>query len=547
MLQIGHSPQQTFFSSLRDALLRGHEPPPAPSLARLPYYRWLVVGAVCIGAFMGQVDSSIAQLVLPRLEYEFGARLGVVSWVAVAYLVTMAGFLPIFGHLADLVGRKLLYTGGFLLFVLGSGLCGFAPNLPILIGFRVIQAVGAALLASNSVAIVVTAAGPEQRGRALGIQAAAQAVGLSVGPMIGGLLLATLGWRWVFWINVPFGLAASVIGWLVIPPTLGLAEEDKRFDWKGAFLLLPALGAFIALISEGHAWGIMSPAFLGGILVTVIFGFLFVRSERTSAAPLVDFTLFRSSGFTVGNAAGLMSYAMLFGLFFLMPFVLVRSYHDNVFVAGLRLAIVPVAIGLVAPVSGALSDRLGTHLLTVLGMLVCGAGLILLYFATNGSAAGLPAVMLAFAIFGAGQGLFASPNNNSIMAAAPAHVTGGAGGLMNVVRSIGMSIGIAAASALLSWRLEALTGRPANTLTAAPGILLDASHSAILLLFGFAAAAGLISLIGAHSRTSTSSDEKSEHCVRGATVTSQSSTVATRLNGRDHSQHDERNVTFDVH
>ena len=478
------------------------------------------MGAVCIGAFMGQVDSSIAQLLLPRLEYEFGARLSVVSWVAVAYLVTMAGFLPIFGHLSDIVGRKLLYTGGFLVFVLGSALCGFAPNLPMLIVFRVIQAVGAALLAANSVAIVVTAAGPDQRGRALGIQAAAQAVGLSVGPMLGGLLLATLGWRWVFWINVPFGLAASVIGWLVIPPTPGLVEHDRSFDWKGAFLLLPALGASIALINEGHAWGITSPLFLSGVVVTVIFGSLFMRSERASATPLVDFTLFRRSGFSFGNAAGLMSYATLFGLFFLMPFVLVRAYHDNVFIAGLRLAIVPVAIGLIAPVSGALSDRLGTHLLTVLGMLVCSAGLILLYFAFSGTAASLSAVMLAFAIFGAGQGLFASPNNNSIMAAAPVHVTGGAGGLMNVVRSIGMSIGIAAASALLSWRLDTLNGRPISTLAVTPGALLDGSRSVVLLLIGFASAAGLISLLGAYSWTSGISGEPSEDGLREAAISS---------------------------
>jgi EmrB/QacA subfamily drug resistance transporter len=523
-----NSPRLAFFAALRDALLKGREPPPAPGLARLPYYRWLVIGAVCIGAFMGQVDSSIAQLLLPRLEYEFSARLSIVSWVAVAYLVTMAGFLPIFGHLADVVGRKLLYTGGFLLFVLGSGLCGVAPTLPILIGLRVIQAVGAALLSSNSVAIVVTAAGSEQRGRALGAQAAAQAVGLGLGPVIGGLLLAALGWRWVFWINVPFGLVASVIGWLVIPPTVGLDDDSSGFDWKGAFLLLPALAAFIAVISEGHAWGITSPAFLGSILLTIIFGFFFVRLERTSSAPLVDFTLFRSSAFSVGNAAGLMSYAMFFGLFFLMPFVLIRAYHDNVFIAGLRLAIVPVALGLVAPVSGALSDRLGTHLLTVLGMLVCGAALILLYFTISGNAVSLLAVMFALAIFGAGQGLFASPNNNSIMGAAPARVTGEAGGLMNVVRSIGMSIGIAAASALLSWRLEALTGRSVNTLGVSPTILLDGSRSVILLLFGFAAAAGLISLVGAHSWTSAVADTGPEDQVRRTATSSPSSTPSSR-------------------
>src|SRR4029078_2847826 len=175
----------------------------AESIARLPSYWLFVIGTVCIGAFMGQVDSSIAQLLLPKLELEFNARLSTVSWVAVSYLLAMAAFLPIFGRLADMMGRKLLYTGGFLLFVLTAALCGLAPSLPVLIAFRVLQGIGAALLSSNSVAIVVAAAGAARRGRGLGILAGAQSIGLSTGPALGGLVLDLLDWRWVFWINVP--------------------------------------------------------------------------------------------------------------------------------------------------------------------------------------------------------------------------------------------------------------------------------------------------------------------------------------------------------
>src|SRR5256884_1394494 len=209
-------------AALRDAVRNGREPPPARTVARLASYRWCVVGTVCIGAFMGQVDSSITQLLLPRLEREFGASLSTVSWVAVAYLLAMAAFLPIFGRLADMLGRKLLYTGGFLLFVLGSALCGLAPSLPVLIAFRIAQGIGAALLSSNSVAIVVTAAGPAQRGRALGVLSAAQAVGLSAGPALGGPGPDLLDWRWGFWVNVPVGLAGTVLGWFVLPPTQDL-------------------------------------------------------------------------------------------------------------------------------------------------------------------------------------------------------------------------------------------------------------------------------------------------------------------------------------
>ena len=486
------SPGPVSIAALRDAVLRGREPPPAQAVARLRSYWWIVVATVCIGSFMGQVDSSIAQMLLPTLEHAFGARLSTVSWVAVAYLLAMAAFLPIFGRLADMVGRKLLYTAGFLLFVLGSGLCGFAPDLPVLIAFRVLQAIGAALLSSNSVAIIVMTAGPERRGRALGIQSAAQAVGLGAGPAIGGLVMDTLGWQWVFWINVPVGLVGAILGWLLIPQTKDL-PSDSRFDWQGAVLIVPVLTAVMTALNEAHAWGPTSSALLGCVLAAVILLVAFVRAERRAAIPLVDLSLFRRGAFTAGNIAGFMSYAALFGIFFLMPFVFARVYDDSALAAGLRLSIVPVMLGVVAPAGGALSDRLGSRIVTVTGMLVCVAALAVLAVAMNGERGDLPPVILALAAFGAGQGLFISPNNSAIMASAPDSLTGEAGGLLNVTRCLGISVGIAAASALLEWRLEALTGL-AGTVHAAAPALLAASRDVILLLAAFALVAGAMSL-----------------------------------------------------
>jgi EmrB/QacA subfamily drug resistance transporter len=496
---VGDAPGPSSIAALRDALRSGREPPPAQVVARLKSYRWFVVGSVCVGAFMGQVDSSIAQMLLPRLELEFHASLSTVSWVAVSYLLAMASFLPIFGRLADMVGRKLLYTGGFLLFVLGSALCGLAPNLPVLIAFRIVQGIGAALLSSNSVAIVVAAAGPAQRGRALGIQSAAQAVGLSAGPAIGGLVLDALDWRWVFWINVPVGLAGTVLGWFVLPPTKDL-PNDSRFDWKGAVLIAPALTAFVAVLNEGYAWGATSPLLLGCVLLSVILLMLFIRCEQRADAPLIDLTLFRQSAFSAGNIAGLLSYAALFGLFFLMPFIFVRAYQDSTLAAGLRLSIVPVMLGVVAPVGGALYDRLGPRPLTVTGMLICVAALMLLFAVLDGTPGSLPLAMLALALFGIGQGLFISPNNSAVMGAAPASLTGEAGGLLNVMRSCGISIGVAAASSLLAWRLAVLTGSGHNTLYAQAHHLLSAGRDVVVLLASFAAIAVVISLARPPSR-----------------------------------------------
>jgi len=481
-------PSPVSLAALRDAALQGHEPPPLASVARLPSYRWFVVGMVCIGAFMGQVDASLTQMLLPRLEHDFAAPLSTVSWVAVGYILTMASFMPIFGRLADMVGRKLLYTGAFVIFVVGSGLCGFATSLPELIVFRVIQGIGAALITANSIAIVVLAAGPELRGRALGLQSAAQAIGLGAGPALGGMILDTLGWHWAFWINVPFGLIGVVMGWLVLPQTRHLAAAT-RFDWGGALLIAPALTAVMMLLNQGHAWGVRSPLFIGCLVLAVVFLAAFVWAERRATTPLIDFALLRQPAFLTGNLANFLSYAMLFGVFFLIPFLLVRVYDDSAFTAGLRLSIVPIMLGLLAPVGGMLYDRFGARVVTALGMAACIVGLVVLYVFLNGHRADLMMVMVGLAIFGIGQGLFISPNSSAIMATAPEELTGEAGSLVNVVRYLGISTGIAGSSTLLALGIH-VAEKKKGTIDAANTTLLAGGSDVILMLccFGFLAA-----------------------------------------------------------
>jgi len=485
--------------AVRDALLHGREPPPAAAVSQLSYYRWLVVGVVSIGAFMGQVDASIAQLLLPSLERSFGATLSAVSWVAVAYLLTMAALMPIFGRLADMLGHKLLYTAGFVVFVVGSGLCGFAPDLAVLIAARVLQAIGGALLSANSVAIVVSAAGPKERGRGVGIQAAAQAVGLCAGPVIGGILLSTLGWQWVFWINVPFGILGAVAGWFVLPQTAHLSA-DQRFDIRGALLLGPMLTAFMIVLNEGHAWGFTSLPLIAAAAIGVVLLVFFLKTETSAAAPLLDPRLFASRAFALANAGSLMSYALLFGIMLLMPFVFERAYLDDPLAAGLRLSIIPIAISLLAPVSGILYDRLGPRMPTLAGMAVCIAGLALLYYVLGEGHDALLYVMVALGVFGVGQGLFTAANNTAIMAAAPEDLSGEAGGLLNVTRAFGISLGIASASTVLSWRLSALGDAHGSTVHVAPTVMLTASREVVVFLLLFAVAAAFASAVPSGQR-----------------------------------------------
>jgi len=268
---------------LVSALRGGWEPAPAEFFAHRSYYPWVVVGTTCIGAFIGQLDASIVQLTLPTLEHHFLARLSAVSWVAIAHQLAYATALPVFARLAAIAGRKLMYLTGFALVTIASALCGLASDLAQLIAFRILLGIAAAMLGANSLVILVKAAGPARQGRAMGIFAAAQAVGVSMGPVTGGVLLATLGWRWVFWAGVPFSLAAVVIGWLVIPQTAD-SGSDRRFDWRGAMLLMPALTMLLMLISLSHAWGPTSPAIIGSAVAAAVLVCTFIRQERRTRA-----------------------------------------------------------------------------------------------------------------------------------------------------------------------------------------------------------------------------------------------------------------------
>jgi EmrB/QacA subfamily drug resistance transporter len=475
------------------------EPAPLRGVARLDCYPWLVVGTVCIGAFMGQVDASIAQLVLPAVAREFHASIGAAAWVSIAYLLVTAAMLPVFGRLADMVGRKLLYCGGFVVFVMGSALCGLAPSLDTLVGARVLQALGAGLLQANAIAIIVAAAAEARRGRALGLQSAAQAVGLSAGPALGGFLIAALGWRWVFWINLPVGLLGAVLGLLVLPRTerrLGAATPGTAtFDLAGAVLLVPSLGLLMFALNEASRAGFRSPLLIGPLLVGLLLLIGFVRREHRTISPLIDLGLFRNTVFVAGNVAGLLSYATLFGAFFVLPFVLEQAYGDSSLTTGLRLTVIPAALGLVAPLSGALYDRLGARFLTVSGMVAALVALLALSFALEDGRLTLATASLA--LFGIGQGLFTAPNNSAIMASAAAEQSGQAGGVLFVMRSLGMSLGISLASVIMSWQLPVLAGRPQATLGNSAQVLVQGAMASFIVLAALAGVAALLCFVRA--------------------------------------------------
>jgi len=397
----------------------------------------LLVGTVCVGAFMGQLDASIVTLALPTLREEFHATLGAIEWVTLAYLVVLVGAVTVVGRLADITGRKLLYIYGFGVFTIGSILCGVAPTLLFLDAARVLQAIGAALLQANSVALITHGVPRAKLGHAIGIQGGAQAVGLALGPAVGGGLIGLGGWRLIFFVNVPAGVIGILLGWFLLPRTTGTVR-GQRFDWVGAVLLMPAVGALMAGLSFGSEQGWRSRLIVVLLATAGVLGFAFVLRERLAAHPIVRLELFRIHAFWAGLSSGLLSYLVTFGVLFAVPFVLIAR-HTSPGLAGLELAVLPAALGLVAPFAGRLTDAMGARSVTVTGMLVTAVSLFVLAL----EHASVPVLLLELVGIGAGLGAFTPANNAAIMGSVPRSSAGVAGGILNMTRGMGTSLGIA--------------------------------------------------------------------------------------------------------
>jgi EmrB/QacA subfamily drug resistance transporter len=464
------------------------EPQPAPLLARQPYYEWLVVGVTCIGAFIGQLDGSIVQLALPALTAAFDSSVDDVRWVAITYPLAYAALLPVFSRTCEIHGRKLLYLAGFAIFTVGSLLCGFATSLVWLVVFRVVQGVGGAMLGANSLAILVKSIDGSRRAHAMGLYTTAQAIGVSIGPAAGGLLLEVLDWQWVFWVAVPFSLTAVLAGWFILPRTPGLTR-DKRFDWIGTILLVPSLVLAILALNQVSVWPLASTSMILVIIGAVTLFALFVWRERVAPAPLVDLALFGHRAFAAGMIGVSLSYALVFGMFFLMSFALIHGFHNSALLAGLKLAIIPVAMGVTAPLGIAAAKKIGSSVVCISGMALVAAALVALLIIGEHPINTLVTGLSSFAVFGVGLGLFMAPNNHATLDSAPASHASQAAAMLNLLRVFGSCLGVSAASSLMSWRIhqhdDIFGGRP----------LINAVESSLTLLIAFAVIAAGVSLV----------------------------------------------------
>ncbi|HUY09216.1 MAG TPA: DHA2 family efflux MFS transporter permease subunit [Candidatus Dormibacteraeota bacterium] len=410
---------------------------PAP-IANSPNAHWWVVATVCVGAFMGQLDASIVVIALPSMQTYFHSSLGAVEWVTLAYLLSLVALVTAVGRFADMVGRKLLYIYGFAIFIIGSGLCGLAPSLVTLDIFRVVQGLGAAMLQANSVALIVQAMPREKLGRGIGVQGAAQALGLALGPGIGGLLLVLGGWRLLFLVNVPAGMIGFGLGWFLLPRSRFLARREP-IDWVGLGLFVIAVASLLLALSFGDQAGWSSVFILICFGAMLVFGVGFLAWEARASAPMMRLAVFRMPAFSFGVTSGLLSYLALFGTLFILPFYLQFAGHMSPGAAGLRLLILPLALGITAPLAGIVADRLGARPLTVGGMVLTAAALLTI--ALHPSTGWL--LLMELVAIGIGLGTFTPPNNAAIMGAVARDEAGMASGILNMTRGVGTAMGVA--------------------------------------------------------------------------------------------------------
>lgn len=412
--------------------------------------RWWVLTAIGIGTFMSALDGSVVNTIIPVLRNDLHTTVAGIEWVATIYLLVVSALLLGVGRAGDLRGQKRMYITGYGVFVIGSALCGAAQSVGMLIGTRALQAVGASMLYASSPAILTKTFHPSERGRALGAQATFTYLGLTAGPSLGGWLAHAFGWRSVFYINVPVGLVGAIIGLRVIADDRPLAATE-RFDWLGAMLFASGLTAFLVSLNQAPAWGWTDPFTLALFAASVIILAGFVVTEKRRHSPMLHLSLFRSRTFSAATVSALMNYICLFSVLFVLPFLLIQGRGLDTQHAGLVLTAQPVIMAIVAPIAGAFSDRFGSRWFAAGGMLILGGGLALLaLLVQSGSSSSIAA---ALAVVGLGTGLFVSPNNSSLMGAAPRNRQGVAAGVLATARNVGMVLGIGISAAIFETTL----------------------------------------------------------------------------------------------
>jgi EmrB/QacA subfamily drug resistance transporter len=409
-------------------------------------YKWWALSCTSLGMLLATINSGTLIIALPDLERSLHTSLLELVWVILVYMIASTVLVLSAGRLSDQFGRKKAYIGGFILFALASLGAGFAANGTQLILWRILQGIGGAFLFANAAAIVTDAFPREQLGVAMGTNTMVAAVGLVIGPVLGGALVA-INWPWVFWFNVPLGLAGAAWGASVLHEVTG-RSEDRAFDFLGTVTFLIGLTGLVYGISKGGISGWNSPLVIGGLILAAVLLPAFVLIERHQKSPMLDLEIFRSRLFSTASAAAFANGLSRFALMFVFVFYFQGVQGNSPILAGVKLA--PLAVGMLisSPVAGVWADRRGSRTLAVLGMLVTAVGLALMTTLGRNTSYVWPGIYMF--IVGIGSGMFNSPNTAAMMGSVAPHRRGIAAGARVLVQNTGAVISIAFVLAIVT-------------------------------------------------------------------------------------------------
>jgi EmrB/QacA subfamily drug resistance transporter len=456
-----------------------------------------VLWQVSLGLVLVAINHRAIQVALPTLTHVFHTDLSFIQWVLLVYDLAIIGLVLTLGRLGDLFGRKWIYISGFLLFMLASLLCGAAQSTGQLIAFRALQGIGGAMIMANGRALVTVNVPASERGKALGLTSMAFHVGYIAGPTLGGFIIDSLGWRWIFYVPIPIGLAAAYFGWKVLKERAP-SETKIKVDFAGAGLLLLANVFFIYALNQLPHLGWRHPKVLLVFIVALASLAGFIRAEQQAKTPILSLSLFRNRLFTSANLSLFFITATQSAVGVLIPFYLQNLIGFTPTQMGWIMIGSSAVIIAIAPVAGWLSDRLGSRLLCGAGAAVIILGQYLIGELTLRSS--IFQMVLPQLLIGLGWALFNSPNQSAILSTVPRDKVGAASGMTVTTARIGGAIGIALSGAIMTYALAAsgLTSEQIeapDSWTSSPQVFLESFKSTVHFINAFAVLAVFFALI----------------------------------------------------
>ncbi|AIQ36764.1 multidrug MFS transporter [Paenibacillus sp. FSL R5-0345] len=435
--------------------------------------RWIILIVLNIFTFMSTLDGSIVNIALPELSKQLKLPMAQIEWVTTGYLMAICAAILFFGKLGDIVGKIRIFKVGTVVFVIGSMLCGFSLSLPALLASRVIQAIGASMTMANSQGIVTDIFPANERGKALGFIGTFVSLGSIAGPSLGGIMVSTLGWEYIFWVNIPIGVIAILLGWKVLPKDL--TRTKSTIDVPGSLLFAIFIISLFAGLLLGQQLGYGDSLIVTSLIVAVISFIAFLWTELRRKEPLLQLSLFKNPLFSLSILCGFLVFTANFCFNIIAPFYAQNMLNLSPFEAGFLLMLLPICMVVVAPISGALSDKIGSEFLTFAGLVVMVIAQFGLAELHEGSSVVLVGVWIA--MLGIGSGLFQSPNNSLVMSKVPRTQLGSAGSVNSLVRNVGMVVGITIATTILFHVMSSEAGyRVTGLVPGRPELFISGMH-----------------------------------------------------------------------